>query len=468
LHLQSGTANSAQDSATLVQRMAAQVCALQGHALAAPVKAKALTCLLDLVGCAFEAGELPASVQARRAVAPCPGGAPVIGTALRASPPEAAFVNAVMGHGLVREDMHSASISHLGVVVVPAVLALACHRKVAGADLLAAVVAGYEVGARIGVALIDAELARSFRPTGITGPLAAAAAGARLLGLDADRTAHAIALAANATAGLNAWGHTGASEMYFHPGFAARNGVTCVLLAEAGAYGSPTALDGAGGLFEAYRKPDRAAGVRLFDGTPEIMAVYHKPVPACNFAQAASLAAVAVALAQGGQCPPDRIAQVVVRVPLAGARYPGCDFTGPFERALQAKMSIQYNVAGALLAGEVTEANFAWLADERLMALVARTRLQVDESLTAAYPARQGSSVEVTLDDGSSHWHRLDDVVHASDAQVRERFREAATRVAGAVRAHAIETLADALYDCEDAAILAEALGVPAPQEAAT
>jgi 2-methylcitrate dehydratase PrpD len=375
----------------------------------------------------------------------------------------------VLGHGLVREDMHSASISHLGIVVVPTLLALACHGQVAGSDFLAAVVAGYEVGARVGAALMDAELARSFRPTGITGPLAGAAAGARLLGLDAAATANALALAANATGGLNAWGHTGGSEMYFHPGFAARNAVTCVLLAQAGAFGSPTALDGPGGLFAAYGKPQAAAQVRVFDGPPEILAVYHKPVPACNFAQAASLASVE--LARSLRCPVDRIAGVTVRVPLAGARYPGCDFTGPFERALQAKMSIQYNVAAALLAGAVTEANFALLRDARLNALVGRIRLEVDDDLTRAYPARQGSSVHLTLDDGSTHARRLDDVVPATDAQVRARFRDAVAAVAGAARARAIEDLVDSLEGCDDAAALAEALAVPAadgrPQPAA-
>lgn len=434
-----------------------------GVAEVAPAAAaKARACLLDFVGCALEARSLPPSRQAQAVATPATPGASVIGMAGGFGLADAAFANAVMGHGLVREDMHSASISHLGVAVLPALLALTHHRRVDGAALVAAIVAGYEVGAQIGAALMDARLARIFRPTGITGPLAAAAAGARLLGLDATRSAHAIALAANTTAGFNQWGHTGGSEMYFHPGFAARNAVTSVLLAEAGAFASPSALDGEAGLFAAFGKREAAAGVVLFEGEPQILAVYHKPVPACNFAQTPSQAALA--LARSGNCPADQIERITVRVPQAGASYPGCDFRGPFEHALQAKMSIQYNVAAALLTGDVTEANFAMLRDEQLHALLARTWLEADEALTQAYPREQGGEVEVLLRDGSRHSQRLPDVVHASQAQVRARFRSAAVQALGAAAAQLIEQCVDGLDASTDARLLSQALRKSHPE----
>ncbi len=95
-----------------------------------------------------------------------------------------------MGHGLVREDMHSGSISHLGIVVLPTLLALSEFRHVRGRNFIAAAVVGYEVGGQIGRAVMDAEVARIHRPTGVTGPVAAAAAGARLLGLEYRRGNH--------------------------------------------------------------------------------------------------------------------------------------------------------------------------------------------------------------------------------------------------------------------------------------
>ena len=92
---------------------------------------KTKVCLMDLIGCAFEARDLPWSRQAVQLAAPVAegaGAATVIGSPQPAAAGDAAFANAVMGHGLVREDMHAGSISHLGIVVLPALLALAQSR----------------------------------------------------------------------------------------------------------------------------------------------------------------------------------------------------------------------------------------------------------------------------------------------------------------------------------------------------
>ncbi|MBL6750203.1 MAG: MmgE/PrpD family protein, partial [Nevskia sp.] len=368
----------------------------------------------------------------------------------------AAFANAVMGHGLVREDMHSGSISHLGIVVLPALLALAQYRRVGGRDFIAAAVAGYEAGGQIGRAVMDAELARIHRPTGITGPIAAAAAGARLLGLDKAQATSAIALGANTTAGFNQWAHTGGSEMFFHAGFAARNGVTAARLAEAGAFASPTALDGEAGLFAALGKRAAAARVALFESAPEILSVYHKPVPACNFAQTASQAALRIA--RDGQFALDRIASITVRVPRAGMLYPGCDYCGPFAHILQAKMSIQYNVAAALIERGVSEKNFELLHDARLHRLLKMTTLQVDDDMTRAYPARQGGEVEIRDGSGRVQHVRLDDVVNAAADEVRARFRAAAAGVVGQARGQDIEACIDSLERSEDAGQLSALL----------
>ena len=190
----------------------------------------------------------------------------MIGTQVRASAAEAAFANAVLGHGLVREDMHTGSVSHLGIVIFPTLLALSQTRKVAGRDFIAGAVCGYEIGASVGRALMDQETVRIFRPTGITGPLGAAVAGSRMLGFTEDAGVSALGLAANSTAGLNEWPASGADDMFFHAGFAARNAVTAVELAELGAFGSETALDGPAGLFAALRHSDRVEIVTPFPG----------------------------------------------------------------------------------------------------------------------------------------------------------------------------------------------------------
>ena len=432
----------------LAARMAQAASGTTLETLPAEVITKTKVCLFDLIGCAFESRDLPWSKQSVALATQVPNGATIIGYPGSTTLFDAAFANAVMGHGLVREDMHSGSISHLGIAVLPTLLALSQYRGVRGADFIAAAAVGYEVGGQIGRAIMDAEVARIHRPTGVTGPVAAAAAGARLLKLDVEQTTTAIALGANSTAGFNQWAHTGGSEMWFQAGFAARSGVTAARLAENGAFASPSALDGEAGLFAAFRKRSAAAKVEMFAGLPEMLAVYHKPVPACNFAQTACQAALGVA--KETRIKPDAIASISIRVPRAGALYPGCDYSGPFAHVLQAKMSIQYNVAAALIAGSVSERNFTLLNDATLHRLIGRTTLEIDEEMTRAYPGKQGGEVTVTETSGATHQIRLEDVVNATGADVRSRFRAAAADVLGKQRAEEVEQAIDKLETCED------------------
>ena len=443
----------------LAARMARSVIAVSAENLPAEVMDKVKLCLIDLIGCAFESRDLPWSRQAVQLAERGEGGASIIGSSGAFAYGDAAFANAVMGHGLVREDMHSGSISHLGIVVLPALLALAQYRRVSGRDFIAAAVAGYEAGGQVGRALMDAEVAKIHRPTGITGPVAAAAAGARLLGLNIEQATSAIALGANVTVGFNQWAHTGGSEMFFHAGFAARNAVSAVRLAESGAFASPSALDGEAGLFASLLKRSAASKVDLFQGEPEILSVYHKPVPACNFAQSASQAALRIA--RDGKSGIDRIASITVRVPRAGAVYPGCDHTGPFAHILQAKMSIQYNVAAALIEGGVSEKNFKLLNDARLHRLIGLMTLEVDDEMTRAYPGKQGGEVEVRDTSGATQRLRLEDVVNATPAEVRERFRVAVEAAVGKARAQEIEDCIDGLDRSDDAGRLASLLRTP-------
>jgi 2-methylcitrate dehydratase PrpD len=445
----------------LAARIARATVSLTPDELSAQVTEKVKTCLFDLIGCAFESADLPWSLQAKHLLQPvADGGASVIGSPETTSYADAAFANAVMGHGLVREDMHSGSVSHLGIVILPTLLALSQYRHVTGREFVASAAIGYEVGGRVGRAAMSPEIARVHRPTGISGPLGAAAAGARLLGLDTGAATSAIALATNTTLGFNQWAHTGGSEMFFQAGFAARNALTAVRLAKDGAFASPSALDGEAGLFASLGKRDAASNVTLFDSEPEILSVYHKPVPACNFAQTACQAALAIA--RETKWKPEQIRSVHVRVPRAGMLYPGCDATGPFAHVLQAKMSIQYNVAAALIKGSVSEDNFALLDDPQLHRLIGMITMEVDDEMTRAYPGKQGGEVEVVERDSGKHRVRLDDVVVATAAEVRERFLKETTRTLGERRATKIEKFIDDIEHHEDAGLLAALLGNPA------
>ena len=419
----------------------------------ADVVAKARICLLDFLSCAFEARNHEWSRQAIGIARGIDDGATIIGTSKLSTPGDAAFANATLGHGLVREDMHAASICHHGVVIWPTLLALSERTPISGATLLAAAIVGYEAGAQVGRALFTADLARLYRPTGLVAPLGAALAGSFALGLNEDAATSAVSIAANTSSGLNEWPHAGGSEMYFHPGFAARNAITAVELAEAGAYASETILEGEAGLFAAYRRQPAPAAIRLFAGDqPEIMAVYNKPVPACNFAQTAAQAALRAARELGTS---QDIETVLIRVPEAAARYPGCDSKGPYRNALQAKMSIPFSVAAVLARGAIEEDNYAHIDDPQILRLVERTDLQSESALTAAFPAQQGAEVVVGLRNGNTIRHRLDNVIAATPQEIRARFRRAAAEVIGDSGATGLEELVDDCASLADSRVIA-------------
>jgi 2-methylcitrate dehydratase PrpD len=432
--------------------MASAIAAKRDGDISAAAREKLRVCLLDFLACAFEAHTLPWARQAQGLATAGAGPCSIIGTSIKAPAIDAVFANSVAGHGLVREDMHTGSVSHLGIVVLPPLLALAQQRRVDARSFATAAVIGYEVGGRIGRAIVTPEFARTFRPTGFTGPLAAAAACSRLLGLDETATANALSLAANFVGGQNQWPHTGADEMFFEAGVAARNGWTAARLAALGAYGSEKALDGEAGLLTAYRPDHRAPEVRLFDGEPEIMSVFFKPVPVCNFAQTPCLAAVA--LTKGDRFDPSEIVAVEVSASRAAKAYPGCDYPGPFARILQAKMSIHYAVASALLRGSVDEASYLKLDDPALLALAAKVTVHAGDDFTAAFPAKQGAEVTVRLKDGRILSHRLQDVVPADLDLIRRRFRSAAAKAIGADAARALEAAVDDLDRSTDVGAL--------------
>ena len=411
-----------QDNLSLSRRIVRSVRGIRYEDLPEEVVNKAKLALLDYISCVFESIELPQSIQAMR-------------VSSSGSNSDAAFVNAVLGHGLVREDMHTGSVSHLGVVVIPTLMALSRARRISGSEFLAATVCGYEVGAAIGRAVMDAETVRMFRPTGITGTIGASAAGARMLRLSEDACVTAVGLAANTTVGLNEWAQTGADDMFFHVGYAARNAVTAVELAEAGARASEGALDGKAGLFAALRRQDRVGDVHLFGDHFEIMDVFHKPAGACNYAQTAIQAASQLGVSG------DDVQSVKVRCTAAALNYPGCNATGPFGSILQAKMSIQHGVSKALGIGPE------------------QVSLEEDSELTAAYPAKQGSEVIATLRDGHELRNRLDDLTPANEEEVFDRYERAASGYLGEERAFLVTSMIDSLEEQLDLAILGEILG---------
>src|SRR5712691_1358307 len=159
----------------------------------------------------------------------------------------AAQVNAVMSDGAASDDSDLRTIVHCGTPLVATALAAAEHHGGNGADVLAAIVAGYELAGRI----IDGM--PGFRERGFHGSnaaiFAATGAAARLLHLDAEQTTHAIALTATSTGGLAKAADTSVAREY-HAGLATRNGIQAVRAAQRGYKAEERILEMKLGFFE--------------------------------------------------------------------------------------------------------------------------------------------------------------------------------------------------------------------------
>jgi len=262
----------------------------------------------------------------------------------------AAFANAVLLHARVQEDAHPTG--HVGVVVISTALAVAGRLGASGAELLAALVVGYEVALRIGRDHAADTSSRGFRTTPLYGAFGAAAATARLMRLDASSMCHALALAANTASGLREFVNGGTGEYPFHAGFAARNGITAASCARASVEAAASTLEGGAGFYRAYGEPGKDYGQRLAERLGddfELRQVTYKPYPTCQFHRAV----VQGVLAVRKRIPGESLQRMVVRMNPFEADFVGVRYAGPFETFAQTFMSAPFCAALAWSRGMV-------------------------------------------------------------------------------------------------------------------
>lgn len=209
-------------------------------------RAAALRAFEDTIAVMLAGWSTPAAAAARRYAA---GSATRLVTGEGASSAEhAAFAHAVAGHALDYDDVHLVSVTHPSVVIVPALMALTPSRA-QNRSLLDAYGVGVSVNIALGRRLGFRHYELGWHATSTIGPLAAAAGGAHLLGLDERATRSALALAAAQAAGLQR--NFGALAKPVQAGNAAAAGVRAVLLAAGGVTGDPDVF-GPGGFTDLY------------------------------------------------------------------------------------------------------------------------------------------------------------------------------------------------------------------------
>ncbi|WP_321786188.1 MmgE/PrpD family protein [Burkholderia pyrrocinia] len=369
---------------TRATRLAAFVAQTAADALPDDVVAKAKRHVLDTFGAAL-AGASAIETRSARALtgAVAQGGASLWGTRRTAGARDAAFVNGIAAHALELDD--SGGCDHSGAVVLPAVLAaLSCAgRPVTGRECVAAIVLGYDVGRRVLEAAggYAAHNGAGWHSTLSCGVFGAAAASARVFGLDAARTRDALGHAASFAGGLWGFVHDGSQTKRLHAGRAAEGGVLAALLAREGVSGPAHVFDDVwGGFFNTFAAQSHVPDA-LTDGLGanwKLMRCSIKPHASCRSAHAAVDAALQ--LAAGRTVAAAEIERVVVRASAFVARMCG---GRDLSTLSSAQMSLPYAVAAALAFGDTGIGVYRAdrRTDPRVTALLARIAVDVDPAL---------------------------------------------------------------------------------------
>jgi 2-methylcitrate dehydratase PrpD len=419
---------------TLLGRLAGRWSGVGFDDLPAEVAWVGRHCLLDWCGCAL-AGSREPLARLLRAELAGDGPATVLGAGRTADARGAALANGAAGHALDYDDTHIRMPGHPTAPVLPAALAVAEQIDASGERLLAALVVGIEVECRVGALLAPGHYSAGWHATGTVGTLGAAAAVAHLLGLDPERTTHALALAATQAAGLKASFGTMAKPL--HAGKAASDGLLAARLAAGGFTGNPAVLEAPQGLAAATVgvTPDPARLDRLEDrwAIRDTLFKYHA---ACYLTHASINAALTLA----DRVDVDEIARVEVRV--APDLLEVCDIAEP-ATGLEGKFSLRATTAMAFLGDDTTDmASYsdARMGERDLLDLRDRVAVVVEDGRSSTCSAvvvttRRGERLEAEDDTG-----RPADDLDLQWDRLSAKFRALATPVVGPDRAASLHT----------------------------
>jgi 2-methylcitrate dehydratase PrpD len=390
---------------------------------------------LNWLGCAIGAAKHEAVESALAAVnmlAPSQQ-ATIAGRAERVDMASAALINGISSHTFDFDDTHLKTIIHPAGPVASAVMALAETQHSSGRQVLDALVLGIDVACRMGNLVYPEHYDRGWHITGSTGTLGAAAACARLLGLNAQQTAMALGIAASQPVGLRE--QFGTMTKPFHPGGAARAGLMSALMAKHGFTSSPRALEAPRGWAQVlsthydWREAQDELGQRF-----EISFNAYKPF-ACGIVIHPSIDACAQLRAQGVKA--DEVKSIELRVhplvlELTGKKTP--------QDGLQGKFSVYHGCAVGLLFGRAGEEEFSDHIVRREDVVRLRDKVQAvvdtsvrEESVYVTAHLTDGRSVKVHVEHAIGSLQKP-----MTDPDLEGKFRDLSDPILGADRVNAI------------------------------
>ena len=425
---------------TLTTQLAAFVAQTSFADLPDDAVAMARRSLLDWLGSAIRGGSVEAARIARGVAERSMAGsdATVLATGQGLSALGAAFANGAASHVIELDDLHQGSTFHPAAPIIPAALAVAEREGSSGAELLRAIVLGYDVAIRIAEAVNPSHY-RYWHPTGTCGVFGSTTAVGVLLGLNEEQLMQALGSAGTQASGLWQFLADGAMSKALHTAHAAHDGIIAAELAKDGFTAASAILEGPRGFFAATA--DAADEARITDRLGSHFKIVEngfKRHACCGHTHTAIDAALELRpTLDGGEI--DQIEIDTYRVAL--------DITDRIDphTPYEAKFSIQYAVATGLLEGRAGLEDFTdeHIADREIQRLLSRTHAREQPEFTANYPAAWASTVRVTLADGAQ---REATVQHPkgmpanpmNDAEIQQKFHDLVDGVTGVDTAAAI------------------------------
>ncbi|PUE49370.1 2-methylcitrate dehydratase [Limnohabitans sp. 2KL-1] len=386
---------------------------------------------LNWLGCAIGAARHEAVESALAAVhmlAPAPQ-ATLAGRTERVDMASAALINGISSHTFDFDDTHLKTIIHPAGPVASAVMALAETQNSSGRQVMDALVLGIDVACRMGNLVYPEHYDRGWHITGSTGTLGAAAACARLLGLDAQQTTMALGIAASQPVGLRE--QFGTMTKPFHPGGAARAGLMSALMARHGFTASPRSLEAPRGWAQVvstkydWREAQDELGQRF-----EISFNAYKPF-ACGIVIHPSIDACAQLRAQGVK--PEEVQSIELRVhplvlELTGKKTP--------QDGLQGKFSVYHGCAVGLIFGRAGEEEFSDHIVRREDVVRLRDKVQAvvdtsvrEESVYVTAHLVDGRSVKVHVEHAIGSLQKP-----MTDADLESKFHDLSDPILGTAR----------------------------------
>ena len=395
------------------------------------------------------------------------GPSAVIGTSKRVIPEYAAMANGIAFHSIEMDDVNNEAVLHPGVTAYPTSLAMADLAQVSGKDFITAVVAGYDVIVRLGRALKGAEhYARGFHPTGTCGAFGAAAAAARLLGLQGDSFVHALGIAGSQTSGSMEYLAQGAWTKRLHPGWASHSGIWAALLAQSGFTGPTTILEGRDGFLQAYSgDPDPSLVLKDLGEEHLITRTSIKPHTCCRFKQGPIDCLLDLKRNYG--IDPMNVAEVRVGVLSSGMKL----VAEPIEAkhnpksVVDMQFSMPFGAAVALTHGRASLEEYqpGMPENPRIKHVMERVHCVTDPKLDAKAPRQMAAWAEVDTTDGRTLRSELtypkgDPENPVTWDEMKDKFRLLARPVIGPKRQAEIIAAVESLDQLSDVRQLAALL----------